>query len=366
MTLPQKHKDYLSSIYFNPSHPGSYGSPASLYRVVKREGKFQISLNAIGKWLQGIDSYTLHRQPRRKFKRNKVYVPRMDYQWDADLMDMTKISTYNDGYSYVLLVIDILSRYVWTVPLKSKRGEEVVKAFQSIIGQPRELTKVRTDKGTEFTNHKVQSYFRSVNVEHFVTQNEEIKANYAERAIKSIKGKVYKYFTENQTRRYIDVLESFTESYNSSFHRSIGMSPKDVNKENELEIHNKLYYPDISISTLPRKRFKYHVGDFVRLVHSKKPFTREYDERWTGELFKIVDRKFRDGIPIYRIEDYSGDDILGTFYEPELQKVIEPEIYKIDKILKTRKRKGQPKEFLVRWLRWPAKYDLWITEKDMK
>ena len=119
-------------------------------------------------------------------------------------MDITKVAKYSDGYHYILLAIDIFSPYVWTVPLRDKSGNEVVHALSKIFME-RVPETVCSDKRTEFLGHKVQSLFKSHLIRHFVTQN-EVKANYAERAIKAIKGKICKYFTYNQSYRYIDAL----------------------------------------------------------------------------------------------------------------------------------------------------------------
>lgn len=104
------------------------------------------------------------------------------------------------------------------------------------------------------------------------------------------------------------------------------------------------------------------IGDHVRLSVLKKTFTREYDERWTGEVFKIASRSRRDGLDIYRLKDFNDEAVSGTFYRQELQVVnVDPNtVWKIDKIVKTRKRKGLPREHLVRWLHWPSKFDSWI------
>ena len=85
-----------------------------------------------------------------KFKRNRVYVPKIDYQWHAELMDMTQISASNNGVMFVLLVIDIFSRYMWTAPLKTKQGSEVTKVFETIFAE-RKIKYMKKDKGGEFT-----------------------------------------------------------------------------------------------------------------------------------------------------------------------------------------------------------------------
>ena len=63
------------------------------------------------------------------------------------------------------------------------------------------------------------------------------------------------------------------------------------------------------------------VGDRVRISHLRKIFTREYDEKWSGEIFVVSERRLRGGLPIYRLKDYLEDEIKGTFYQAELQKV---------------------------------------------
>ena len=351
-------EELLTSVYYDASHPASFSGSQKLYVAVKSKG---ITLRQVKEFLKKQETYTLHFPVKRKFQRNKVFSPRIDHQWDADLMDMQQISTYNEGYNYVLLSIDIFSRFVWTVPLKSKKGNEVIRAFETIFSQGRKPKYLRTDKGTEFLNFNTKSFFGKHGVKHFVTQNEEIKANYAERAIKTIKMKIYKYFTANQTNTYINTLKDITSAYNNSVHRTIKTAPIDVTKETENEVFT-IQYAGAPIGK--SRHYKYKVGDFVRISHKKKPFSREYHEKWSGELFEIKTRLMREGIPLYQLSDYQKEDIIGTFYEEELQAVIPGEVFKVEKILKTRKRKGRPKEYFVHWLRWPSKYDSWISEKD--
>ena len=118
----------LSPIFFDPSHPASFSGPQKLYEAVVKQDS-TLTLNAVKHWLNGEETYTFHKPSRKKFKRNKVIVGTIDQQWDVDLMDMTKIVKYNDGYHFILLAIDIFSHYVWTVPLRDKSGNEVVRAF---------------------------------------------------------------------------------------------------------------------------------------------------------------------------------------------------------------------------------------------
>ncbi len=219
---------------------------------------------------------------------------------------------------------------------------------------------------------KVQTFNRMLKeygIHHIVTYN-EVKANYAERVIKTIKSKMFRYFTHKQTFRYIDILQSTAESYNETYHDSLGCTPSSVTKENEGEVRLDQYM----LKNRTKKKWKkkrpylFKTGDLVRITHLRTPFTREYDETWTGEVFKVASRFRRDGLPIYKLRDYyEKEDIKGTFYQAELQKIdIEPDkMWKIGNIQKTTG-KGSRKKHLIRWQHWPKKYDSWVKDSDME
>ena len=138
----------LSSIFFDPSHPASFSGPQKLYEAAVKQDS-SVTLSAMKSWLSGEETYTFHKPSRKKIKRNRVFVRTIDQQWDDDLMDLTKVAKYNDGYHYILLAIDIFSRYVWIVPLRNKSENEVVHALLKIFME-RVPETVRSDKGTEF------------------------------------------------------------------------------------------------------------------------------------------------------------------------------------------------------------------------
>jgi hypothetical protein len=138
------------------------------------------------------------------------------------------------------------------------------------------------------------------------------------------------------------------------------MKPVDVSRENESALWTMQYEPYRKKKNKEQDpRFKFAVGDTVRISHLRSTFMREYEEKWTQEIFIVVKRYGREGLPIYKLMDYLNETVQGTFYEPELQAVKEPETYKIETILKTKKVKGK-KQHLVKWVGWASKYDSWI------
>ena len=90
--------EYLTQLYYNPKRAGALGGVERLYRDVKKEGKYDISRAQLKKWLMKQDTYTLHKQARRRYKRNRVIVGGIDELWQMDLADMQAVSDQNDGY----------------------------------------------------------------------------------------------------------------------------------------------------------------------------------------------------------------------------------------------------------------------------
>lgn len=361
------YEDYLKSIYYDPKHPGSFGGLEKLYRAVRREGKYVLSRSKIRKWLQKQETFTLHRQINRKFKRTHVIVPEIGYQWDADTAVMTSFLKDNDGYGYFLFAIDVFSKYAWAVPLKSTKGIEMVQALSSVFSSTSPPKKLRTDMGSEFYNKSIHNFLKEKNVNHFFSRNEK-KANFAERGIKTIKSRLSRYMTQNQTHRWVDVLPNIIKSYNSTYHRTIKMAPNQVKQRDEPYIWMSVYdQPTKEASSKPKKaktiHFKFKIGDSVRISHLRKPFDREYDERWTGEHFVVKSRSTRQSIPMYELQDIDGDNVEGTFYEGELQKVIvdDDSVHIIEKIVRY---KGN--QVLVKWWGWPKKFNSYIPRSSLK
>lgn len=360
-------EQYLKSIYFDPKHPASFSGASKIHNFVKKDGRFKITHSQIKQWLQNQESFSLTKGARRKFRRNRVVVEGLDSQWDGDLMDMSNIAKANGGVRYVLVMIDVFSRFLRCEPLKTKSGDNVLGALKTLFEKGRQPQKIRTDRGTEFTNQKVESYLKERNIFHFITEN-EVKANYAERVIKSLKSKIYRYVMQEQDHKYVHVLQDLVDSYNRTVHRSLGRAPNDVTSDNEGEVRLQQYLirqPKQRV-TKSVSKYTFKIGDVVRVSHLRGVFVREYQQKWTGEQFKVVQRHMRQALPVYKLEDWSGEKVGGLFYNAELQKiqVDENTVYKIEKVIRYRTRQGH-KEALVQWLHWPKKYSSWIPRADI-
>jgi len=147
---------------------------------------------------------------------------------------------------------------------------------------------LQSDKGAEFLNSTFQQMLKRHNIHFYTSENENIKASVAERFNRTLKTKMYRYFTFKNTWRYVDVLQALIDSYDATHHRSSGMSPNEVNANSE-ELVLSRQYPAKSARKLC---WRYNVGDTVRIVATRPlPFAKGYTAKWTRERFKITSRQ---------------------------------------------------------------------------
>lgn len=305
-------------------------------------------------WLETQPTYTLHKPLRKKYPRNKVLVSCIDEQWQLDLCDLSSLSKSNNGYKFLLNCIDIFSKFAWSLPLKTKSATAVLNAFKEIMSGDRKPQKIQTDAGTEFVNKDFQNYLKTLNIVFFTT-NSELKASVVERFNRTLKDRMWRYFTRNNTYKYIDVLQDFLHGYNNSKHRTIGIEPSKVNHTNEEQILSQVF--KISKHTAPHK---FKVGDKVRISKVKGTFEKGYLPNFSQETFIIYEKLDRKP-PVYRLKDELGETIGGIFYEPEMQKVtVIDDVYVIERILKT-KQTGGVKQYFVKWRGYPDKFNSWVT-----
>ena len=147
----------------------------------------------------------------------------------------------------------------------------------------------------------------------YSTPNEE-KSVVAERLIRNLKNKIYKYMTSISKNVYIYKLDDIVNEYNNTYHRKIKMKPIDVKDNTYNNIGKKVSCKDP----------KFKVGDHVRLSKDKNFFAKCYTPNWSEESFVI--KEIKNTIPrIYVINDLNGEEIIGTFHEKELQKINQQE-----------------------------------------
>lgn len=345
----------LGDVFHDPGHPAGYSTPWKLWKAT---GKNKTETES---YLEAEDAYTLHKPARRNFPRNRTFADNIDESWQMDLTDFKALKKYNNGFTFILCVIDVFSKFGWAVPLKDKTAGSIVKGFETIFKDtPRRPTRLFSDKGLEFKNKTLRQFLKKHDIHYIYTNNPDIKCSIVERWQRTLKSKLFRRFTAIENYRYIDgLLEKVLHAYNHTKHRSIKMCPVDVTAERVLEVYNNLYHG----VQLTNNKTKFKVGDHVRISREKQIFEKGYSWYWTEEVFKIV-QVIPHTFPVYRLSDLDSDPIEGSFYEKELQKVTKPPAFKIAYIVRS-KGKGSSRQHLVHWRGYPEKSRSWIFDSDL-
>ena len=240
----------------------------------------------------------------------------------VDLADMQLLSKFNKGFRFLLCVINIFCKYVWVIPLKDKKGIEIVNAFQIILKESNHKpNKTWVDKASEFYNSSFKKWLKDNDIEMYSTNNEG-KSVIAEGFIRTLKNKIYKYMTSVSKNVYIDKLDDIVKIYNNTYHTSIKMKPVDFKDNTYIGFKKEVN----------DKNPKFKVGDQVRISKYKNIFAKGYMPYSSQEIFII--KKIRNTVPwTYVLNDLNCEKIIGTFYENELQKINQKE-FRIEKVLK--------------------------------
>ena len=351
--------DKLKEIYYDPNDPGSYGGVERLFKRGKEAGIPNLTRDQVKKFLADQQSYSLHKPARRHFKRNPTYVKGIDQQWQADLADMQGLSRDNKGVKYIMTVIDVFSKKAWALPIMNKSAKEMLAAFQHLfkLAHPRKPERLQTDAGKEFLNKDVQGYLREEGVHHFVSNSDQ-KAAVVERFNRTLKSRMWRYFTAHQTHHYLDILPKLLDSYNKAYHRSIGRAPNQVRKEDENEIWVRLYGDGSKGARAEDKK-----GHMVRVSKVKGAFDKGYIPNWSEEHFLVQSHR-RNPRTVYKLTDKEGEELKGSWYPEEVQE-ISTNKYLVEKVLRRRTDAKGEKEVLVKWKGWPQKFNTWIPASDL-
>lgn len=308
--------------YTNPSNPGSFAGLSGFLKNNK-----QYSKENVEKVLLTTNTFTQHNLPARKFQRTKIIVPGIDHTWQADLVDVQKIKYQNKHFNYILTVIDCFSKQAWAEPIKLKKASDTYLAFKKIIEDSNRVPlNLHIDGGNEFKG-ECKKYLESKKINMYITES-KMKASIVERFNRTLKEKMWRLFTQNKNKKYVEFLPLLINNYNNSYHRSIKNKPSEINKKNEVETFKNLYGFDRERGSDNFINFKFKTGDYVRCVLAKNLFSKGYTINWSDEIF-IISIKHPTTPPTYKIKSIEGESISKTFYEQELQKVLLKE-YPVD------------------------------------
>ncbi|KAJ8909408.1 hypothetical protein NQ315_010993 [Exocentrus adspersus] len=296
----------------------------------------------------------LHKPGRRNFKRRHVIVKGLNDLIQIDLVEMIPYARVNKGYRYVLIVINVFSKFVWAEPVKRKTGKDVTAAMKNILSQMKAIPRnCQSDMGKEFYNKDFQDLITKFRINHYSTFSTK-KASVVERVNRTLKNLMWKQFSLRGNYKWIDILQDIVTKYNNTKHKTIRLKPSQVNNRNAKRILQTTYS---YLKTSDPKRLKFKVGDHVRISKYRELFSKGYTPNWSNEVFSVI--KVKNTNPrTYLLKDENEEPILGGFYSEELQKTAHPQVHLIEKVIK---KKGN--KLLVKWL--GMNHTSWINKNEI-
>ena len=254
----------LRELYYDPVR--GYQSAQRLYEVAKEEG-VRVTLAQVREWLKEQETYVRFQQPTKNFKRRQTWVPQAGSQLQMDLVDMSKYERENENHRWILTAIDVFSRYFFAIPLQRKHKHFTLVAVKRVLDQYEERfgklpDLVQFDDGGEFRNRRVLPFLKDKGITYFSTRLTSKKASVVERANRTLKTRMWKFFDHEGSKEWIYVLDDLVEGINTSVNRSIGMAPNQVDEKTSPLVFVKLYGHPVTL-TKP----KFDVGDKVHVAN---------------------------------------------------------------------------------------------------
>lgn len=292
---------------------------------------------------------------RVNFPRRPYVIKSLDDTLQLDIADLQQLSKSNEGYKYFLLGVNPFSKKIYTQNLKTKSAREVCDATKEILMKSRiKFKNLHTDRGTEFKNKIFQREIVKDNgIKHFFSFSVK-KCAHAERAIGTIKRKLYKSMGLRASEKWIVDISKIVNEHNNTPHSRFKFKPNDVTRLNENEIFNKFYN-----ITRPFSIPKFKLNDPVRIIEVPDQFRKSFYPSWSPAVYTIV--KINKKYPnVYKLKTYDKKILPRSYYEQELQKVKNKDYYLIEKIVGSRGRLRK-----CRFWGFSKEHDMWLDKDDI-
>ena len=310
----------LKRLYYGPGQSSGYSSARRLYQAARKENS-AITQRQVLEWLKKQVTFTRHKRPRLTFPRRKVLTLRIDECWASDLIQIDSLVNQNNGFQYIVTVVDLFSRKLWARKIKQKSKKEMEAALRSIVEENdgRSPYKLWTDEGQEYLSLK--DLYEEMEIERYSTRS-PIKSSYAERMNKTMEDLLYKQMTSRNTRRWIDLLDEVVYMHNNRVSSVLhGLTPNEAHEKGNEEFLRAKFLEDYEKH---KKRFsqqkpKFAIGDTVRVIRKKSLFNRGYEPAFGRDLFVV--KEVKRTYPI----TYKLDGKQRAFYSQELEAAVQPD-----------------------------------------
>ena len=338
--------------------PHSFGGKYRLYDVYDN--------GRVDKALHKSDIYSKFKQHRRAKTYSPIYVYKKRELFQSDVVFFTRpeLVEANNGYKYLFTTIDVFTKMAWVYPMKENKCAVVMECFKDILSKSGDKPeRLNTDRGSELICKKFATFLKEENIHHYLSYSLR-KCPVVERFNLTIQRLLYKIMKQNNSYQWTKFIDQAMKIYLNRKHRTIKMSPLEAEKDENEPIVRRTYWLRYLKAGKKKRKPKFSVGDSVRIFKERGTFHRGYMEDFTEEIFTISNVLTNLPVPRYRIKEYNGDVVVGSFFEDELVRYDPPEFYQIE-VIKTRG-KGKKKEYFVHYKGWPNTYDEWKTANEMK
>ena len=280
MVLSAEAKDILLSNLFYSSKT-QYTSIKSLYDAVKNKN---ISYDEVKDFIS-------KQEANQIFKRQRVskhYFPiTSKFKFEIlqmDLVDMSNMASANNNYNYLLVAVDVYSRFAFAIPMKSKDSKTITESIEDIVNETSPLI-LNTDLGSEFISKAFVKRMTSQGTEiNYVDVGEHKKLAIVDRFVRTLRSKINMYLAQHNTSKYIDVLQDIIYNYNHGYHSGIKKIPtavKDIDADID-RLNNKKY-----LQALPEEEI-YDIGQRVRYSLNRGTFSKGTLSKWSKTIHKII------------------------------------------------------------------------------
>jgi len=301
----------LERHYYNLNYPESYTTKTALQKRFKGE----LDKKTIKDWSATQKTITEYAPARKNFLRRPTVAHKRDSVWAADTAFFISLEKYNKGYKYLVICVDVLSKIVRGVPLKTKKPDEVLEGFKKIFKKASPSI-FYVDRGTEWSG-AFTKYLKENNMQLWRSNN-EVKSSVSERYIQTFKQRLYRYMHYNKTKNWLDVYQKIIDNMNNSFNNAIKMKPVDcVSLEQQRRAFINLYGSRIGFSA---KDDALEKEQQVKISHLRIPFRKAFLRNFSELPYTLIQKYPKENQTVYTLKASDGEIIQGKFYRKEFKK----------------------------------------------
>lgn len=282
----------LEDLYLNHGLP-----PRPKFIKIIKSKKIQMDSKVLNDIVDGIISkYSNTREKFQRDNRRKVdghhVSPEPFWITQMDLIDMSEFETYNKGYKWILIIIDVFSRHIFTVPMKDKRAITTLEGFKELENKKYwfKPSIILSDDGPEFKGE----FTKYISDNHMILDNEVGKDDHkrlavVDRVIMTIKGVLYKMMDALKTKKWTELLDDAVEAYNTTPHITLeGATPRE-GLTNDTIMFNIKEINEFKKDFNEQREQKLKVGDLVRVKEQRDSIKkRSYKQQWSDEAYVIT------------------------------------------------------------------------------